>query len=335
MSLPTPTKTWVFSLNNRTSWSTANAVMSNVLYGAKNFAIATVGLTLKYTCNGTTGPTSTSDHTDRLTSASTFATRGANATTAQSFAVWTDANGVDVILAYQGTSDDVAMLMFAPNGDVVPAGTANQQPIATSGVLVTATPAGTSLIGTDTSHDRVYNYFASNDKKMFRMVVYCNSVMESFFGVEQLTSLVASPATFSPSVVGFLYTVNGSSGSWPFGATDSTTHVESGYVHTSANFTVVCGTSMSGYNAFNVNNPWAVDKPELQGGNGELILPVNLATTTVGAEGFLGTKIDMWYVYTSSASVPALGDTYGTLQFVAVNGPLIMPWDGATTPQIT
>lgn len=135
MSLPTVVKTWTYSPNNRITYVSLNATMAALLYGIKNFLVATMSYTVKYTCDGTTGPTSSSDHTDRWASVAACLTRGANSTSAQSFCVLTDGSGCDVLLTYQGSGDDVAILAFNPLGAVVPAGTATNEP--TSASLVT------------------------------------------------------------------------------------------------------------------------------------------------------------------------------------------------------
>lgn len=92
MTLPALSKTWTHSTNNRISFVSLNDTMARFLFGIKNFLVATMGYTVKYTCDGTTGPTSANDHTDRWVSFSNCTTQGANAASAQSFAVLTDSS---------------------------------------------------------------------------------------------------------------------------------------------------------------------------------------------------------------------------------------------------
>lgn len=169
---------------------------------------------------------------------------------------------------------------------------------------------------------------------MFRVAVYRQSAMASFFGVEQVTSSVSAPATFSPTSVGFFYNVSGTNGSWAFIDTDQSTHAEYARVHTSVDLVAPCGCMIEGLDVFNTATPWSTEKPELQGSVGELLMPVGLGCRASNANGKLGTKIDIWYAYTNSATVPGVGDTYGSLQFVCINNGFVLPWDGASPPQI-
>lgn len=92
MALPTLQRTWLFSTNNRINFVSLNDTTSRVLFAIKNFLVATLGYAVKYTCDGTTGPTSANDHTDRWLSPASCTTRGAGTANPQSFAVLTDSN---------------------------------------------------------------------------------------------------------------------------------------------------------------------------------------------------------------------------------------------------
>lgn len=68
------------------------------------------------------------------------------------------------------------------------------------------------------------------------------------------------------------------------------------------------------------------------------ILPIGLVTltSTAYAYGRNGDMYDLWWGCSSAAPGPITGSAYdggGSLQFVQF-GHLVMPWDGATTPQI-
>lgn len=117
MTLPALQKSWLFSTNNRISFVSLNDTMARLLFGIKNFLVGTVGYTVKYSCDGTTGPTSANDHTDRWLSFSSCTTRGAAAGNPQSFIVLTDSN-----TAVQATGTLTTTANFS-NGETVTTGT--------------------------------------------------------------------------------------------------------------------------------------------------------------------------------------------------------------------
>lgn len=196
MSLPSLTKTWLFSNNNTTgTFVSLNDTMAQVLFSIKNFLVATVGWTVKYTCDGTTGPTSSSDHTDRIASKANCTTRGAAVTNANSFFVLTDGNGVDFCCSYVGATDDICRISYSASGVYTPAGTSNQTPTATDEVLIVN---ATSLINNTASLNRIWHMQASSDLKLFRFWLYRNSVGIIHFKTEQVTSVVTAMG-FSPA----------------------------------------------------------------------------------------------------------------------------------------
>ncbi len=336
MSLPNITQTWTIAPTVRSTYTSLNQVMGDLLYQLKNFLVATMGYTVKYTCDGTTGPSSSSDHTDRWTDATKARTRFNGAGGAQSFAVLTDGDGVDILLTYDGSSDDIALISYSPGAQFTPAGTANQKPTATDECTVVS---GVSLIASNTSADRVFWFWASSDKKMFRAAVWRQGTLAVVFGVEKLVSALISPATFalagggSAAKRGFFYTaVNNSTGS-PVATGSGALGEAVARVHTGAGDANIVlagggenGALPNGITTFNV------EKPALQGGTGELIFPLQQYCYTANYDGKLGSVIDWWYTITSNNAIPAGGDTFGSLQFVALGASAILPWDGVTTP---
>src|ERR1700761_7797688 len=142
MAMPPVTLAYDYTkINQRETYSTVNDATGFVFFTKWRYCIDVLGMTIKYTCNGTTGPSSSSDHTDRLSAKSNCVTRGASTTAAQSFAVLTDGNGADHLFAYVGagtspTGDDLFYIAYSPGGLYVPAATATNTPTATDQVLV-------------------------------------------------------------------------------------------------------------------------------------------------------------------------------------------------------
>jgi len=297
-----------------------------------------MGYTVKGSCDGTTGAM---DATDRWSTAANAGTRFNGAGGAQSWFVLTDGNSMDICFSYNAASDDIYRIAYSPGGNYVAAGTANQQPTATDEVFDAA--SGT-WVNSTTSADRVWHMWGSADKKMTRILICRQGSFVSALGVEKLTSTLVAPATFT------LANGNGTAAAYKFfyvaagfnyalnncviaGYTAATVGGGVSRVHTSADFTITCGGSAEQiYTGRSDSTPTSVERPELQGMQGLLIVPIGLASITTNAQGKLGNRIDWWAAYAGSLTVPVLGDTFGNLQFVAL-GPLTMwPWDGITQP---
>lgn len=326
MPYPAVAKTWMFTVNNRVAFSSLNDTMSKLLYGIKNFLVATVGYTVKYTCNGTTGPSSSSDHTDRWSSASNATTRGANTTSANSFAVLTDANGCDVCFSYVGATDDVARISFSPGGLYVPAGTATNTPTATDeNVVVSAT----SLINSATSLDRVWHCLATNEQKGFRVIVARGaSSVGTYWGVEAVSSRTIVP--FSPSVWGFsISATSGVTFGNIFGSTTT-----GGTIRLLANNISVIGI-IEGLNTFNTQGGvWQNTKTELQGAIGFPMRPLSIGSSTSGFQGPIAYLIDWWFGRNASGATNwADGDMYGGNKFFGATHGMVWPWDNSSDSQ--
>jgi hypothetical protein len=337
MPLPNYQKSWILGPNNRVAYVSLNDVMASLFFSIKSFLV-TNGYTIKYTCNGTTGPTSGSDHTDRLITKANCTTRGAAAGNAQSFLVVTDGNGADILFAYQGGTDDLFKIMYSPGGLYTPAGTANQQPTATDETPVVV---NASIIGTNTLQDRVWHLWTTTDKKMFRCAVFKVGAHVYSFGVEQITSQVLAPASFvGPTIWGFghinLVLSNGAGTPWNAvsGSYGTGNYVGgSARLHTSADANTALFGGGVVFNGTNLASfPFSTERPELQ--NTELLYPLLKGSNTVNFQGPVGTCIDWYFSYggTSGGSVPAAGDPFGNLQWMTVGSAAIWPWDGTTGP---
>src|SRR6185312_15789343 len=169
--LPSVSLTWDFTkINQRRTYASVNDAMGFVFYTMWRYLIDTMGWTVVYTCDGTTGPSSSSDHTDRLTSVTACSHRGTSTSAACSWGVVQDGNGAQHLFGYVGagtspTGDNLFYAAFSPTGAYVPAGTATFPATASDQILVSNS---LSWVGTGTN-DRILHMQASTDKKNLRL----------------------------------------------------------------------------------------------------------------------------------------------------------------------
>ena len=322
MALPVLLKTWVISPNNRITFVSLLDTMARYLFGVKAF-LKLNGYTVRGSSDGVTGAM---DLVDRWTTFANVTTRATAAAAVQSWIVLRDGNGVDILLTYQGASDDIARISFSPGQLFVAAGTPTHQPTATDEQVVSS---AVSLINATASVDRLWFGWVSSDFKMCRFAVARNSAwVGRVWGIEELTQQVVAPAAFSPAVWGFALTVGTSYFSAQAGvARPSVSAVP-------FNCVVVFGVEVLSNNSLIV----AGSKPPMQGGTGYLFHPLSIWSTTAGARGKLGNLIDWW----SARFDAEAGSLYGgAKQFIAVSGSAVSttavaasawPWNGITTP---
>lgn len=324
MPLPLVTKTWSVSANNRVPFVSLNNTMAKLLFGVKAFLKAQ-GYTVAGSSNGTTGAM---DGVDRWSTFSDAATRGATTVAAQSWIVLVDGNGVQILLAYVGASDDLARLAFSAGALYVAAGTPTFSPTATD---ETAYSTANSLINALTTGDRIWNCFVDSTRRLFRVAVLRqDNLTAHMWGVERVNSVItASNVVWTQPVWGFAVTP---------GAQLFNVAVGSTRVVISSNPVTV--TMTFGIEAFGSASLFGTAQPEAQGGqaNGYPIFTISIGSSTASARGKYGNLIDWWMGRTTGAQD---GDTYGNLQligyagFSAVNtGNVLWPWDGATAPMV-
>lgn len=327
MSLPTVFKTWVISPNNRIAFVSLIDTMGKYLFGVKAF-LKTNGYTVKGSCDGTTG---SMDSTDRWASGANVATRATIAGAAQSWVVLTDGNGCDILLTYQGASDDIARISFSPGGLMVAAGTPAQQPTATDEQVIAS---ATSLILATASADRLWNGWVSSDRKNCRFAIARSAAWVGItWGVEAVQSTVVT-AVFNPPVWGFAFTPANLAGTLAGlygGYVASTRGGLAKTVVSSVAFSCQCYIGSEMYNA--TPTTFGNTKTELQGAVGYPMFPLAIGSNTAGASGKVGNLLDWWLGRTATADA----DVYGALQFIVVGtaGGVVWPWDGITSPVLT
>lgn len=322
MALPIKQKTWTITPNNRITFVSLLDTMQRYLHGVKTFLKAN-GYTVEGSASAGTGAM---DGTDRWTATTDVTPRATIAGASQAWISLRDANGVRILIAYQGGSDDIARIAICADGtSFVAAGTPNQQPTATNEQVLTS---GISLIDS-ASGDRLWWGWVDSTHKMCRFAIARASAWVGvLWGVEQVTSGVSAPTVFSPASWGF---------SFPAGTSNV---VYSGNAAGVAR-TVVSSISKQcvakmGAEFFGSTNFCDNTKAPAQGGLGYLMQGLSIGTSTAGAEGKLGNLIDWWSMQAST--VAAQGDTLGSLDFLHMgasgNGRGIFWWplDGVTTP---
>ncbi len=335
MTVPTPQKTWTITPNNRAVFTTLNAVMSNVLFGMKQFLKAH-GYTVRGSSNGSAAPpanTLITDGVDRWASVTDAATRGANASAAQSWVILTDGSGVDTLIAYQGATDDTAFIAFSTGALWTTAATATFQPTATDSTTIASAQ---SLIGSSSIiTDRMWFGWVDSEHKLFRFAFASGG---SWCGqpcaVEIITSEVAAPTTISGPVWGFSVP-SGSTAILNGTAVGVARKIVASVPAGAASVAVMYSMEWTGL----VSNTLGTVKTELQGAVGYPILPLGIACTFTGYNGKLGVLID-WYQGRVTAGP---GDVYGNKQWIAVSGVNgnvtafggMWPWDGSTDPILT
>lgn len=329
MGIPALTRTYsATSLVNQTiTYVSLNDLVASYGYGLKAHLVATVGMTVKYTCDGTTGPSSGADHTDRLSSKANFTTRGANSTSAQSFWVLTDGSGADWMFAYQGATDDVARISYSKGGLFTPAGTATNQPTATDEEVITS---ANTVVGTATSGQRVWNCVASSDMKAAFVTVFRSNVLVGqAWNIGTCNSAIAGVGnSYSPAVIGMSSSLfapatyfNGSQvigrARPNIGGSDVSVALIAGFESPPS------ATFVDGINC------------EAQGSLGGLMFPLSGWSTTTGCKGKICNFIDVYKDANTQPDGSVTTDkNWIHLAFTAsAAGGVLWPWDGSSTPQ--
>lgn len=323
---PRPRRRWAFAVNNRISFSSLVQVTREFLYGIKN-TLVTNGWTVKYSCDGTTGPANAGDHTDRWTDATKAGTRGANTSTAQSWIVLTDADGVDFMLSFTGSADNQARFAYSHGGNYTPAGTTTFPATATDEVVVLSG----DFTNSTASGDRVYQIAYTTDKRNWRVWIYRDhQLIGAIFGVESFDSAILYPSTQPQGVTRWAFSVAaGSALSLTVNATFGQTRVTVGST------TTTCPCLWQDESTPTYNN----QNLALQaGGIGKLARGISIHSNTSGNDGKIGNLID-WFVHLDTALE---GATTPDLKMIHLYGGtstgggqgFLFPWDGATTPVI-
>lgn len=191
MAAPITNKLFNITPNLRRSYVSLNDLTSWWIYENK---VAKLGgsWTIKWTSDGTNGPASDLDNTDRLASPANCATRGTTGSTAQSWYLAQNNEGVQILVTYQGATDDIARVSFSPGGLFTRAGTPTFPPTATDEVVVSA---ATTIVNATTSADRVMSIWCAADGTDWRCPVFRQNGIASCLSVMKVQR-IAPVSTF-------------------------------------------------------------------------------------------------------------------------------------------
>lgn len=322
IALPTPTRTWVISPCVQIAYVSLIDATQQVLYRLKTFLLAR-GCTVRGSASAGTGAM---DSTDRWSNAAAVTPRATTSAASQAWIVLRDGNGADILLAFQGSSDDIARISFSPGGLFVAAGTPNNQPTATDEEVIWS---ATSLVNSTTSGDRRLSLWGTADAKNFRMAIArSNSWTGGIIGVELAgapDSGFGAGIVFSPALYGYgnlpasMTNANGSVAYAP-NSIGARCRITVGGTPTSI------GAGLASLRGANAPSAFNNSVQHLQGNN-YAMLETYLVSQTASAFGLIGKRIDMWLGKTFNAG-SVDGDTYGTNQFINI-GETVWPWDGS------
>ncbi len=311
MALPTKSKTWTISPNN-VVYDTSGAlqIMSSLLLAVKNSILGMSGVTVKGSCNGTTGAM---DAVDRWSTIANVQTRASSTTAAQSWIVLDLANmgGAELLISYWGSGATTAAIYFSPGGNYTLAGTSTHKPTATDEVTISIS---TALI---TTGNHLWTTWLTSDGSALWFAFAAGGTWRTCIGLQLVTSRVTA-GTFSPAAVG----IKLNSSSWAISTWSSpfafcrldpgggAVNID-GYFGIEGAKTGIAATLYPGF-------------PELQGA--PHIFPVSVWSETSTARGAVCWLTDVWAGNTDARD----GDFYPnavTRSFVQL-GDFILPWGG-------
>ncbi len=338
MSTPTYVRTWVQKLDTgvpgeRIAYVSLIDTMQNYIYGIKTFLLAN-GYSLLWSSSAGTGPTNSGDLTDRIASASDFTPRATIAAASQAWFVLTDGNGAQLMITYQGASDDIARITYSPGALFVLAGTTNQQPTATDECIISS---AATLIDATTSADRVWHGWATADGKNCRFAVYRSGVLAGqLWGLELFVlptlpgNVSFTPVVSGSAVWGFCFRADQTAGAGTAAGAYSAS-VRGGLTHaTISSVDYKVQSALSAWSASNVVAPQVLTtKPALQGTIGYTPWPLTLISIMGSADGYVGALVD-WYL----APVTDAGNGFGAAYNWIQEGGLLWPNPSLVAPTI-
>lgn len=318
MALPTKVKTWTIDPCNRETCATLLEAVGDVMLGIKNALKLGSGVTVKGSCNGTTGAM---DGVDRWTVSTDVQTRFNGTAGAQSWIVLDLANmgGVELLLTYNATSQQGFSFYFSPGGNYVAAGTATHKPTATDEVTIQST---SSIMSTSATNDRLWTTWFASDGSALRFAIAEAGVFTCFLVLETVTNRFSTAGNFSPAVVGFsIGTQVGHTGAFGvWGSPRPACRVNPGVAVNISGFfgTEGYGTGIAPSQQTNV--------AENQGG-GHNLYHVSMHSTTATARGPVCNFIDLYCGNVGATD----GDTYpnDTTRLWMQISDFITPWDGS------
>ncbi len=322
MALPTPAKTWVIDPCNSVAYSTTKIEqVATIMLAIKNSLLTMSGVTVKGSCNGTTGAM---DGVDRWASATDVSTQASSATAAQSWIVLDLANmgGAELLLTNHSTVAGNFGVQFSPGGLYAAAGTATHKPTATDDQNMAATPSNGGGLQTSAGLvTQLWSTWLASDGSALAFAVAAGGAWQGMMVLQLVTSRV-SVGTFSPAAVGLRLTpaAGGVFSSWGTAQAYCRLNPGGGAVN------VIGFLGAEGVKNGIVGSQ-LTSIAELQG-SAHNMFQVSLWSETATARGAVGVLVDLWAGNTGAAD----GDTYpnDTSRLFVQFGDLILPWDGSS-----
>lgn len=313
MALPTKAKTWTVNPCNSVTYTSYAQLTGDIFLGVKNNLLLMAGVTVKGSCNGTTGAM---DGVDRWSTSGAIQTQGTSAITPQSWMVLdlADMGGTELLLSY-GNNSNTFTVAYSPGGLYTIAATATHKPTATDEVII-----GNGVAFVTASVANLWTTWTASDGSALYFATAQSGTWTRIACVQLITSRV-EVGTFSPTVAGFC--IPGSAAtfnSWNTAAPACRLNPGTGVVNISGYF----GSEGVKYN--NTAGALYTQISELQGG-GHNIYPVSFWSETATARGAVGNWIDLWAGNVNATD----GDTYpndSSRTFIHV-GDFILPWGGS------
>lgn len=318
MSLPTPAKTYTFTVNQTVTYTSVSQVTREVIFGYKN-ALKAAGFTVK---GSSTGAAAAMDGSDRWTAYTDIGTRGANTTSAQAWIVLEHATGMggtEIMLAWQGASDDMFKVSISQSGAWTVAATATHQPTAVDELIIRA---NTLSWDSTASGDRVWHFAISTDASVHWLMVARGGAFRSFLYIGLCNPAVVAPAVWTVPVWGLSKAASSTLDSTTLLQANQGIKVRPNGSDYSANacFATETGTVGNGgmFGASGCPDVW-----ELQGG----IYVFGALAIHCTTKGKAGNVYDMWL----HGTTPVDGDTWpaGTDRTHISIGDFALPWDGS------
>lgn len=316
VAVPAIVKTWAQLLTTgtpgvRIPYVSLIDASQNSAYIAKSLLLANGG-TVVWSASAGTGPASSSDHTDRIVNAAAFTPRATIAAASQAWVVILDGNGGQLLICFQGATDDIYRISYSHTAAFTLAGTTNQQPTAADELVMTA---ATTMVGSTTSQDRIVHGICTTDCKSYRFTVLrAGAIVGQVWHVETFTPNVIAPATVPLAVVVGGQTPAGVAASGTFFGTYTAstigmlcrTVISSVQRLVQCCFSTICSAGIP-----ITSNTSGTTKAELQGGTGFLPWPLWLVSQFASGQGLLGQLIDMYAAAPTSFVVGSgLGDQW-------------------------
>jgi hypothetical protein len=257
-----------------------------------------------------------------------------------------------LLIAYQGATDDVIRLSYSPSGAFTLATPSTGQPTATDEVVWCQ---GNSVVNAGVTLDRVMTIWAADDGTAWSNALWRNNTLQTVLGFERIASY-CEPGVLSQPYFAYRYNVlDRGQGGQGFGPTYGIANTAAGAAGWFGGLArVVAGGAtrlvrvggcppyiVSAANGTGIADElFLANTPALQNGTMPLVPLIFAGENSVNFDGYLGVPPDWWAGYSSSLSVPAVGDfvpgfdvadnpnvdPVRTNWFIALGATMIRPW---------